>query len=155
VADTDPEKAASAELAGVEFYSELDALLADPDLHAVSICLPTATHHSAAIKALQNGKHVLVEKPVACTEQQAAEMVDLARERTRVLMVGMTHRFYPEFQIARDLLRNGAIGRPVFCRDSIVEHFGMLNLSSWYVDPRQAGGGAVMTSGIHIVDRVL
>jgi predicted dehydrogenase len=155
IADTDQSKAAGLDLGNAKFYAELDALLVDPHLDAVSICLPTAGHHSATITALQNGKHVLVEKPAACTEEQFDEMLRLAQERQRLLMVGMTHRFYPELRIAQDLLRSGAIGSPIFCRDSVVEFLGMLNLPSWYLDPMQACAGVVMTSGIHLVDRLL
>jgi UDP-N-acetylglucosamine 3-dehydrogenase len=70
------------------------------------------------------------------------------------LFVGMTHRFYPELQEAKRLLNGGRIGQIVLCRDSILEHFGFLQSPPWYLDKRLAGGGTVLTSGIHLVDRL-
>ena len=67
----------------------------------------------------------------------------------------MTHRFYPEILAARQLVNDGAVGDLVLFRDCILGHFGFLDSPRWYLDPAMAGGGAVLTSGIHLVDRVL
>jgi predicted dehydrogenase len=67
----------------------------------------------------------------------------------------MTHRFYPEVREAYRLVQEGAIGDVVFLRDCVYEHFGFLNSPNWYLDPQHAGAGIVLSSGIHLVDRVL
>jgi predicted dehydrogenase len=131
--------------------SELLALRPD----AVSICLPTACHHAATLEALASGAHVLLEKPIAATVDHACEMILAAAAARRTLFVGMTHRFYPEVLAARRLVDEGAIGEIVLFRDCVLEHFGFIDAPRWYLDPAIAGGGTLLTSGIHLIDRVI
>ena len=81
-------------------------------------------------------------------------MLRAARAAGRVLYVGMTHRFYPELREAKKLIDDGAIGDIVACTDCALEHLGFLDLPPWYLEGRFAGGGAALTSGIHLVDRL-
>ncbi|MGH9470649.1 MAG: Gfo/Idh/MocA family protein [Terriglobia bacterium] len=135
------------------FYSDYRRVL-ETDIDAVSVCLPTWLHCEVALAALERGKHVLVEKPIAASMKEAREMLNAARSSGKTLFVGMTHRFYPELREAKARIDDGAIGSIVMCNDRLLEHFGFLNLPGWYLDKRQAGGGAVLTSGIHLIDRV-
>jgi predicted dehydrogenase len=153
VADTSPQARAQipASIAALASYDELLALRPD----AVSICLPTALHHAATLDAVATGSHVLLEKPIAATLAQACEMMAAASASRKTLFVGMTHRFYPEIRAARKLVADGAIGDIVFVRDCILEHFGFIESPGWYLDPAAAGGGTMLSSGIHLVDRVL
>ncbi len=139
---------------GVKTLGDYTGLLG-LDLDAVSVCLPTYLHHPAVLGALANGMHVLVEKPIGVSVEEADEMITASRVAGRVLFVGMTHRFYPEVQQAKQLVDSGAIGDIVLVRDCILEHFGFLASPRWYLDPKAAGGGTVLSSGIHLVDRVL
>lgn len=125
------------------------------DLDVVSICVPNALHCDAAIAALRAGKHVLLEKPIAVNLDQANRMIDEAERTGRTLFVGMTHRFYPELIAAREAVARGEIGEVVAITDCIYEHFGFLDSPRWYLDRESAGGGTVLSSGIHLVDRVL
>ncbi|HZT32382.1 MAG TPA: Gfo/Idh/MocA family oxidoreductase [Bryobacteraceae bacterium] len=150
VADTDPGRAEGLPYPYFRDYAEM----LESGLDAVSICLPTWLHCEAALRALESGKHVLLEKPVAANTQEARRMLAAARAAGRTIYVGMTHRFYPEMREARRRVEDGDIGRIVLCNDSILEHFGFLQLPDWYLDKRRAGGGAVLTSGIHLVDRL-
>lgn len=130
-------------------YREL--LLANID--AVIICSPTAFHAEVTLSALTHGKHVLVEKPMAANVDQARKMCHVAREQGKVLFVGMTHRFYPEFKRAKRLVDDGAIGDVLMCTDKIIEPIGFNNLPGWYLNKNVAGGGVVMSDGVHLVDR--
>jgi UDP-N-acetylglucosamine 3-dehydrogenase len=67
----------------------------------------------------------------------------------------MTHRFYPEILQAKHIVEDGGIGEIVAIRDCILEHFGFLNCPLWYLQREWAGGGAALSSGIHLVDRVM
>jgi predicted dehydrogenase len=67
----------------------------------------------------------------------------------------MTHRFYPEILEAKRMVEDGSIGEIVMIRDCILEHFGFVNSPGWYLQPALAGGGTVLSSGVHLVDRVL
>jgi predicted dehydrogenase len=107
-----------------------------------------------AVEALERGKHVLVEKPIAVNLEEAQRMLEAAKAAGRVLYVGMTHRFYPELREARKLVEDGAIGCIVACNDCALEHIGFLNTPPWYMEKKLAGGGPALTSGIHLVDRL-
>jgi len=138
---------------GVRAYANHEDLLRS-EVDAVSVCLPTYLHCKAASDALACGKHVLVEKPIAVNVGEAQCMLRAARAAGRVLYVGMTHRFYPELQEAKKLIDDGAIGDIVACTDCALEHLGFLDLPPWYLQRRFAGGGAALTSGIHLIDRL-
>ena len=139
---------------GPSWHRDYADLLAR-DLDAVSVCLPTALHCAVVEQALAAGKHVLVEKPIATTVADAETMMRAAKRAGKTLFVGMTHRFYPEVLEAKRLFDEGAIGKLVMIRDSILEHFGFLDAPAWYLDRDVAGGGVVLSSGIHMVDRTL
>jgi predicted dehydrogenase len=88
------------DLSGVAQYADLDAMLADPALDLVDICLPTALHAPAAIRALAAGKHVLCEKPIALQPADGIAMVEAAGKAGRMLMIGHVLPFYPEYRFA-------------------------------------------------------
>ena len=152
IADSDAERLNDLP-AGVRACTSYEELL-ESDVDAVSICLPTHLHCKVAVDALGRGKHVLVEKPIAVNLAEAQCMLRAAKAAGRVLYVGMTHRFYPELREAKKLIDDGAIGRIVACNDCALEHFGFLNTPPWYLQKRLSGGGPVLTSGIHLVDRL-
>ncbi len=105
IAVVDPNHAAalrSAESAGARALTDYRELLGGVD--AVSIAAPTSMHHAIARDFLDAGAHVLVEKPITVTVAQADELVDLARERRRVLQVGHLERFNPALRAADDIL---------------------------------------------------
>ncbi len=139
--------------AGVQAFKSYEELL-ESGVDAVSICLPTHLHCKVAVDALERGKHVLVEKPIAVSLAEAHCMLRAAKAAGRVLYVGMTHRFYPELREAKRLIDEGAIGSIVACNDCALEHFGFLNTPRWYMEKRFSGGGPALTSGIHLVDRL-
>jgi len=139
--------------AGARHYADYRELLAS-NVDAVSVCVPTHLHCQITLEALAASKHVLLEKPIAVNLEEADRMLEAARRAGKTLFVGMTHRFYPELREAKRLLDEGSIGQIVLCRDSILEHFGFLQSPPWYLDKRLAGGGTVLTSGIHLVDRL-
>jgi predicted dehydrogenase len=99
------------DLGDVHRHEQLDALLADPDVDLVDICSPTHLHASMAIAALNAGKHVLVEKAIALTLDDADAMVAAARRAGRLLMVAHVLPFFPEFAFAARAVRGGEYGR--------------------------------------------
>ena len=153
VADSAPQTMdqASGDLLKFRDYRELLSL----DLDIVHICLPTSLHSQVARGALESGKHVLVEKPIAATVEEAEGMMAVAQKAGRLLYTGMTHRFYPEIRQAKQRVEDGEIGEVVMIRDSIFESVGFLGAPAWYQSKRFAGGGTVLSSGVHLVDRVL
>ena len=152
VAETDPEKRT---LATVKNFNDYRYLLEDPSIHAVSICLPHAWHEEVATEALNAGKHVLVEKPLAISVVAGERLCRLAKSVSRILMVEMTHRFMPTLVEVRKLLQDGCVGEVMAVTDTILESFGLFgSLPAWMFSKRQAGGGVGLTSGIHLLDHV-
>lgn len=99
------------DLGDIARYSQLDALLADPNLDAIDICLPPSLHASTAIAALRAGKHVFCEKPIALWPEDAEAMVETARSAGRLLMIGHVLPFFPEYQFAYRAISDGRYGR--------------------------------------------
>jgi len=97
-----------------KWYSDYEDLLEDSEIAAVSVATPDFTHRDPVIKALQNGKHVIVEKPMATSIEDAREMVKISQERKRILMVDFHNRWNPPFAHAYNSIKNGEIGTPLY-----------------------------------------
>ncbi|MFJ2768696.1 Gfo/Idh/MocA family protein [Streptomyces sp. NPDC087300] len=133
------------------------ALIARDDVDIVDICTPGDSHAEIAVAALAAGKHVLCEKPLANTVEEAegmAEAAALARARGQVAMVGFNYRRVPALALARRMVAEGRIGA--------LRHVRLTYLQDWLVDPEfpltwrllkeRAGSGALGDLGAHIVD---
>ncbi len=113
VADTDPARLAHTEgmFPGVANYQDYRRVIEKPDVGAVVVTTPATTHHSIVRDVLRAGKHVLCEKPLCQTSEQGRELVELARSRHRVLMVGHVFLFNAGVVMLRELLGAGKLGR--------------------------------------------
>lgn len=133
-------------------YSSPEELFADPNLDAVDLCVPTYLHAPLARKALEAGKHVLVEKPMALTAAECEAMAAAAKRAGRVLMTAQVIRFWPDYVAARRIVRSGELG-PVrtawFRRKCAAPGWG-----AWLPDKSKSGGG-VFDLLIHDVDYCL
>ena len=149
-------------------YDGLDALLEDPEVEAVDICLPHHLHTQAIIAAARAGKAILCEKPL-CTSLDDAAAIDRALRETGVTFVmAHNHLFQPSLIEARRLLTAGTFGRPYLLRS--VEAFQNLAAFTgqtstplaegespwaWRSDPARMGGGEVLDTGWHATYRLL
>lgn len=155
VALADPQLSAVADsFDGLPVYEDWRELVAAADIDAVIICLPHFLHADCAEAAMKAGKHVFLEKPLATSLADAKRLVACAEEYGRVLMVNMTHRYYPPIRKARELIRSGAIGDIISVRDHYMEVIDRREFPAWFFDPKAAGGGVAMTDSIHLLDRV-
>lgn len=109
--------------------NDVGDLLKDQKTNAVVIATPLSTHVPLATRALKAGKHVLVEKPLALTKQEARSLVGLARAKKRVLMVDHTYLYTPEVVKIRDIIKNGELGT-VFFVDSVRTNLGLIRSDS-------------------------
>src|SRR5947209_15946570 len=98
------------DLSGLAGYRDVAELLADPSVDLVDLCVPNDEHAALAIRALEAGKHVLVEKPIALTTADADAMVAAARASGKLLMVAHVLPFFPEFAFAREAIASGRYG---------------------------------------------
>jgi predicted dehydrogenase len=103
---------------GVPVLSDLSFVLASDEIDAVVVATPPRTHFDLVRRALEAGKHVLVEKPLATTGADAAELVSLAESHQLVLMPGHTFVYSPAVNTVRDLIRDGTVGEVYFVTSS-------------------------------------
>jgi len=131
---------------GWDWVSERD------DVDAVLVCTPPNLHHAISLAALKSGKHVLCEKPLARTLEEANEIVAVAQTTDRCFKVGFNHRHHPGMLKAKQLVDQGRIGDFVFvrCRYGICGRPGYER--EWRADPGVVGGGQLMEQGIHAID---
>ena len=99
------------DLSALKKFRSLDDLLADKDIDLIDICNPTHLHPETAIRALQAGKHVLVEKAIALDPKDADAMLDAAKKANKLLMVAHVLPFFPEFAFAAQAIRSGRYGK--------------------------------------------
>src|SRR3984957_5860305 len=140
-------KGGPVDLSGVAKYSDLSELLADPAIDLVDLCVPNDEHARLTIRALEAGKHVLVEKPIALTTADADAMVDAARSSGKLLMVGHVLPFFPEFAYAREAVASGRFGK--LRAAHLTRVIARPDWSSGIADSDRSGGPAV---DLHIHD---
>ncbi len=126
--------------------------VARPDVDAVVVCTPPHIHAEIAIAALESGKHVLCEKPLCRTLEEAEAMLAAARRAKRVLKCGFNHRHHPAVLEARKRFDRGDFGRPIAarCRYGICGRPGYEK--EWRADPARSAGGQFAEQGTHGVD---
>lgn len=105
-------------------HSSYEALVADPDVDVVYVATPHPMHHPCALLALQAGKHVLIEKPLAVNADQAAEIAEFARSRNLFCMEALWSFFLPKFDVVRQILDYGMLGEIHTVNAEHGEHFG-------------------------------
>ncbi len=127
------------------------ALVRRQDIDAVIVSTPPSLHAEITIEALENGKHVLCEKPLARTSEECSRMIQVADRCRRVLATGFNYRFYPSMQKARELLDAGSIGELNYVR-SYAGYTAKDHNQEWLHDATVMGGGALRDNGIHLLD---
>lgn len=139
---------------GANVYPDLDALLAAESVDVVDICLPTYLHAEHAIKALDAGRHVFCEKPMAMTVADADAMAEAARRNGRQLMIGHCIRFWPEYQYLKTVVDDGRLGA---LRSIALTRVSPLPTWTWenWVQNEARSGGAALDLHIHDTDYIL
>lgn len=136
-------------------YDDLDTMLAEADLDVVSLATPTAMHAPMAVAALDAGAHVLTEKPMAASADQARQMVDAAQRNNRVLEVTFNKRRGRETVALTHAIDEGLLGEVYYVKAGWVRRRGIPGLGSWFTRKEMAGGGPMMDIGIHVLDMAL
>ena len=128
------------------WFTELDEAITQSGCDIVDICVPNHLHASAVITAANAGKHVIVEKPLCLTLEEADQMIAACRSQNVKLMYAEELCFAPKYERVRGLVQQGAVGRIYHLRQS-EKHSGPH--SGWFYDVNQSGGGALMDMGCH------
>lgn len=142
---------------GIKAYSDFADMLADAQIDAVCICTASGFHYENAMQALQAGKHVVIEKPMAFTEAEAMRLKTAAEENNRMLTVISQLRFSDDIHKVKALMEENAFGKLVLC-DLYMKYWrdpAYYTDSTWKGTLRFDGGGALMNQGIHGVDLLL
>lgn len=153
-----PERAAAKaeELRLGKVYDSFEALIGDPQINVVHITSPNHLHYPQAKAALEAGKHVVCEKPLAMTPQESAELVALANQRKLVNAVNFNIRFYPIVQHARALVQSGELGDVFIAQGSYLQDWLLLLTDwNWRLEPGLGGKmRAVADIGSHWLDLI-
>lgn len=131
------------------WFDNVDALFAHADaFDVVDICLPNHQHAAVTLAAAAAGKHVICEKPLSVTLEEADQMIDACRRAGVKLMYAEQLCFAPKYERVRALVQDGALGRVYQIRQS-EKHSGPH--ADWFYDVDQAGGGVLMDMGCHAI----
>jgi predicted dehydrogenase len=136
---------------GCDYHTDYREAVKRKDVDCVIVPTPNKFHAPISIEALSNKKHVICEKPLARTPQEARDMVDAAKENGVFLKTGSNLRYFSNVRKAKELLDDGAIGDSLFIRGWI-GHDGQKVLHKWNTDKEMAGGGTLLDNGAHILD---
>jgi predicted dehydrogenase len=132
-------------------YATWEAMIGQAAIDAVYIGLPHHLHADAAVAAAERGLHVLMDKPLCTTLEDADRVLAAVRAAGVTLMVGFSHRFHTELQAARAALQRGALGTPLLAADVLVD--SAPNAPAWYWSA-EAGGGVLALQAHHSFDRL-
>ncbi len=139
---------------GVKHHSDSFAQIVS-EFDVAVIATPSASHYSLARQLLEQGKHVLVEKPLAIDHSSAIKLTELAKEKNLVLAVSLVRRFLPHFKLFKALLDTKLLGD---IKTFVIEEGSVFNWpvqGSGFYDHQISGGGVLMDNGAHLLDACL
>jgi len=152
VTDIQSEKAReAAKKYNVSWEKDPDAVLRDPAIDAIDVCVPVTAHKNVIGTALREGKDVFCEKPLALNAGEAAEIRDIAEETGNIVMVGYLYRFHPAFELVQEALSDRVVGEPHY---AIFRVGGRGSHRAWK-HRADAGGGAANEMLVHMLDLMI
>lgn len=131
-------------------YTDYHALLANPDVDAISVCTWNNSHAPISIAALNAGKNVLCEKPLCKTVAEAYEVEKAVKASGKVLQVGFVRRYASNTRIVKQFLDNGDLGEIYYAKANCIRRLG--NPGGWFSDVERSGGGPLIDVGVHVID---
>ncbi len=148
-----PPAAASFDFTAVARYAEAAQLIAEADVDVVDVCLPTYLHAHYTVQALEAGHHVLCEKPMALTVEDADRMIAAAQQAERHLMIAQCIRFWPEYLYLKHCVMEQSFGKLLSLNMYRMGGRPIWSWENWFLDPARSGG-MVLDLHIHDVDYV-
>ena len=139
---------------GVAAYEDYRELLLDPDIDVVHVCTPNATHAEISIAAMEAGKHVLCEKPIAQSSESAREMLLAAKRTGKTLSVSFQNRFREDSQAIRSACERGMLGDIYFAKAHAVRRKAVPTWGA-FLNKSHQGGGPLIDIGVHALDLAL
>jgi len=157
LADLDPIRGRRvAEEFGVpKVFTSYQELLAEEDIDGVSVCTPNYLHSTVSIAAMEAGKHVLCEKPMALNVTEAQRMVEVARKTGRKFMMGFNQRYRADHILLKRYVDSGTLGEIYFAKTGWIRRKGTASMGSWFPQKALSGGGPLIDLGVHMIDLAL
>ena len=151
-----PELKAFADTHKLRLADSYEALLKDPNVHAVVLCTPHSMHTEQVVAAAQAGKHAFCEKPFALTKADAERAVEATKKAGVALGLGYNRRFHPEMTKLRDMIRAGDLGTVLHVEATMTfPNVLFINPNHWRADKTETPCGGLMPMGVHAVDAMI
>jgi predicted dehydrogenase len=154
--DVNTERAAqvakSCGLEGVQIFADHREMLDSSAVDAVSVCVPNSLHRPIAVDALNAGKHVLCEKPLAMNARDAQKIADAAEKNKRKCMVAQVQRFRPDTRYLKQLIAGGELGDIYYAHTGCLRQRGIPGYGGWFTTKEMSGGGPMIDIGVHFLD---
>ncbi|SFL13860.1 Predicted dehydrogenase [Paenibacillus sp. 1_12] len=141
-------------VAGAKVYEDYTELLKDGSIDVIHVCTPNDSHAEISIAALESGKHVMCEKPMAKTAADARRMVEVAKRSGKKLTIGYNNRFRPDSLYLKQVASNGDLGDIYFAKAHAIRRRAV---PTWgvFLDEEKQGGGPLIDIGTHALDLTL
>ena len=133
----------------IKIYKDYSEICSDKSIDAISINLPSYMHAEIAIKALQNNKHVFCEKPIDLNIGKAKQMIDLAKSKNKILLIGHVLRFWPEYLKAYEIIKSQKYGKVLAANFTRCRGLPNWDTNNWFSKKEKSGGVAI---DLHIHD---
>jgi len=131
-------------------FTDHQKMLTENKLDAIIIATPTDTHHSVSLDCLDAGANILIEKPIATSQEEAKSICDSAIKNNKIAMVGMNARFRPDSMLLKSLISSGELGKIFYVKSSWARK--QSSTEKWFLKKQQAGGGVLLDLGIVLLD---
>ena len=136
-------------------YTDYNQLLADPEIEAVSVCVPNNMHAPIAIAALNAGKHVMLEKPMTLNPDLARDIIAARDASGKQLQMGMVWRQKEEAELVKEAIEAGRLGEIYQIRVKLIRRRGIPGLCGWFTTKACSGGGGLIDIAVHFLDLVM
>lgn len=147
--------ALAARASGARAAASLDDLLADPGVNAVVVATPNDTHAEIACRAIEAGKHLLLEKPMATSVSECDRIVSALDRSSVGLQMGFVYRHAPAPRAVKAEIEAGSLGRIYHAKVSMYRRRGIPGLGGWFTTRTRSGGGPLIDLGVHVIDQAL
>ncbi|WP_010651301.1 Gfo/Idh/MocA family protein [Oceanobacillus massiliensis] len=140
--------------ADAKTYADYKELLQDKSIDVVHVCTPNISHMEISVAALESGKHVMCEKPMAISTEEARQMVEAAERTGQKLTIGYNNRFRPDSQYLHNLCKRGDLGEIYYAKAHAIRRRAV---PTWgvFLDEEKQGGGPLIDIGTHALDLTL
>lgn len=150
--DIRPERVEKAVAAGLKEYDTLEALLQDENIDIITVATPNNFHKELVIAALQNGKHVICEKPVMMNAKELEEVIAVQQETGKLFSIHQNRRWDKDYRIIKDIVEKNTIGKPYYIESRVQ---GSRRALHGWRGHKINGGGMLLDWGVHLIDQIL